>query len=450
MVTYELFCFLNAIDFSSICRICFHCLETLPFDAGRNIKLCPVDNTEIKETFQDRSALLEIIKIEVACYFKNNGCQWCGMIFNFLDHVKHDCKYSVQWQLCEFSNIGCEKKGSKEEIQKHINNDFGDHLECLGKILATASSTIDQSSSVCESISMTVSECSKQLEEDSDGILAVRTSMSGLESRIETAQSNFSTLHENQLQIARQCQEIKDYDIGSSNVMMYRELTQRLSILEGNVEDLIKNTDVPGVAILSNSQTSGKDHGPKLKRLERDRKTRRENLADSDLKIRLFQATTTDGKYMWKIDNYPRRMKEAKEEKIVELYSPPLFSHVFGYKLCCKIYLNGKPNESCHGTHVSFYMILMKSEYDATLRFPFPRVFRVTLVGRNSTWNVEKKIEPSNTEEFQQPKDDMNKIVGHPMFISHKDLLDSRYLWGDSLFFKIDFTEKSPQFSYYS
>ena len=429
-----------------------HCFETLPLEGdNKTVKLCPVDDVEIKEMFQDRSALLEIIKIKVFCFFRKNGCPWEGMIFDYLEHVKNQCKFSVQWQLCEFSIIGCEKKGSKKEVQEHIIKDSVSHLSDLGKVLSKASSSLEQFSSVCESISITVGECSKRFEEDSDSILAVQTSFGGLENRKESLKSHTSSLQEAQDRTFVQCKKMENYASNSNGLMTSsQDLSERFSNLEAKIRENDNNPDPPGVTLISNSPTSIKDYGSKLNRLERDRKTRRENLADSDLKIRLFQATTTDGRYMWKIDNYPRRMKEAKEGKIVELYSPPLYSHVFGYKLCCKIYLNGKPNESCHGTHVSFYMVLMKGQYDATLRFPFPRIFRVTLLGRNSNWNVEKKIEPSNTEEFQKPKVEMNMIVGHSMFISHKDLSSSHYLWGDSLFFKIDFTEKSPQFAYSS
>jgi len=429
-------------------RMCLPCYEALPVDATKSIKLCPVDSIEIRDLFQDRSALLEIIKIKVFCFFKKSGCQWIGFIFDFIEHLK-SCEYSVDFQVCEFSIIGCDKKDKQEALKAHVENDFAFHLDLLGKDLSKASSSLKQSSSICETIALAGGECSKRLEEDSDGILAVRTSISGFKSRIESEQSKQSALFADQNTVNRQIEELTIHN-ESTISLESQELRDKLRSLDEQVLEIGKDNGAASVTLVSNAAENVKDYGPKLKRLERDRKMRKENLADSDLKIRLFQATTTDGRYMWKIDNYPRRMKEAIEGKIVELYSPPLYSHVYGYKLCCKIYLNGKPSESCHGTHVSFYMILMKGEYDATLRFPFPRIFSVTLLGHNASWNVEKSIVPSNDEEFQMPKEEMNRIVGYSKFISHEDLLPSRYLWGDSLFFRIDFTQKASHFSYYS
>ena len=429
-------------------RICTSCYEALPIDATKKIKFCPVDNVEITEMFSDRSALLEIMKIRVFCFFKKSGCHWTGLIFHFLEHLK-GCKYSVDFQVCEFSIIGCDKKDKQNALKVHVETDFALHLDLLGKDLNVASSSLNHSSALSETIALAGGECSKRLEEDSDGILAVRTSISAFKSRIESEQAKRSALFEDQIQVNRQIEELTTHSEGAINLES-QELRDKFCSIEKQVLEIGKDNDNTSVTLFSNAPENVKDYGPKLKRLERDRKMRKENLADSDLKIRLFQATTTDGRYMWKIDNYPRRMKEAIEGKIVELYSPPLYSHIYGYKLCCKIYLNGKPNESCHGTHVSFYMILMKGEYDATLRFPFPRIFSVTLLGHNASWNVEKSIVPSTDEEFQMPKEEMNRIVGYPKFISHEELLASRYLWGDSLFFRIDFTQKSSQFSYYS
>ena len=429
------------------------CYESLPLEGNKRTKLCPVDKMEILELFQDKSALLEIINLKVFCYFQKQGCPWVGKIFNFLEHIKNECNYASKWQICEFSSIGCKQKGSKEEMKVHVQKGYGVHLDYLGRKLAKCSNSIEQASSVCESISFTINECSKRLAEDSDGILAVSTSISSLTGRIDKVKSDYVAVSEQQTQNNRQCHELEATDNSPRAVKtVAQDLNQKFQWLAAKAQDIETNPNVTAVTILDNALGSNKDYKPKLKRLENERKTRRENLSDVDLKIRLFQASTTDGRYMWKIDDYHRRMNEAVEGKIVELYSPPIYSDVFGYKLCCKIYLDGKPNEKGHKTHVSFYLVLMKGEYDATLRFPFPRIFRVTLIGRTSNFNIEKKIEPSNAEEFQKPRDDMNKPVGHSMFVSHKELSDhvEQYLWGDSLFFKIDFTAKSPNFSYYS
>lgn len=428
------------------------CYENLPLEIGKRVKLCPVDKEEVLEMFQDRCALLDVIKLHVYCYFKNQGCTWVGTIFHFLNHVQKECKFGGEWKTCEFSIIGCEKKGEEKMIDKHHAVDIGLHVDLLGRNLTKNANILEQASSVCESILVTDSECLKQLAEDFDGIIAVSTYCDGLEARIQKASKDIKGWAEDQSVINTQCLELKRSDINIVNLhSISRNLFSKFESLNIKAQDIENNdSHLPSVTIITNSAPANinTNLGPKLKRLERDRKTRKESLADTDLRIRLFQATTTDGRYMWRIDNYPRRMKEAIEGKIVELYSPPLFSDVFGYKVCCKIFLNGKPNEAGHGTHIAFYMILMKGEFDDLLRFPFPRIFRATLLAHAPRSNVEKIIEPTDTEEFQKPSEDMNPIVGHSKFISHKDLSDAQYLWGDSLFFKINFTERSARFSY--
>lgn len=414
------------------------------------IQLCPVDSEEIVNVFPDRCAMQEVNKLKVFCFFKNQGCPWVGMMLNFLQHIDNECQYGKKLQACEFSFIGCDWKGDPEEMKKHVMRGSSTHLQCIGGELAKKYNTLEVASSICESISLTLSECTKRIEEDSDGILAVKSS-SGFKSRTDAAKSRIDSVTKQQDQTGVQCLELSK-NVVSAKVWMpsFQELLKRFQSISSRAEKVIESAS--NVAVWTsvaddsaNSRVQGYEQ--EFKRLEKERRMCRENLMEVDLRIRLFQATSKDGKYMWKIDKYPRRMKEATEGKIIELYSPPLYSDEFGYKVCCKIYLNGKPNEPGHGTHISFYMILMKGDYDGILKFPFPRMFCVALLCQQPGLNVEKKIEPSNSEEFQRPEEDMNNIVGYSKFISHADLSHGRYIWGDSLFFKIDFTKVSPNFS---
>ena len=59
------------------------------------------------------------------------------------------------------------------------------------------------------------------------------------------------------------------------------------------------------------------------------------------------------------------QLKEADEEWT----SPPFYTHPQGYKLCLKIYPNGRG--SANGTHVSIYALLMRGDYDDQLQWPF-------------------------------------------------------------------------------
>ena len=416
------------------------------------MKLCPKDFEEIAFFFQDRSALRQIIELKVVCPFKKQGCNWVGMIIDFIVHKERDCKFAADWETCEFSIIGCNRKGSKEEMYVHYKKDCAIHLRYFAKVLKKLHLVNVQASSFEEGILFTNKECQKKIEEDSDSILAIETSLEGLDHALKKVRLQVNALRTEQKIIEdKHCLMQKDMNLDTMLIVI-KELWKNFDSLKLNIGHVDTGLDeklVSPMKIYPNS-ISLHNSEAKLKNLEKERKTRRENLADTDLRIRLYQATTYDGKYVWKIDNYIRRMKEAKEKKIIELFSPPLFSDNFGYRVCCKIYLNGKPSEDGYGTHVAFYMVLMKGEFDALLRFPFPRILRATLLAKDQNYNIEKVIEPTNTEPFQMPRQEMNSPVGYNMFVSHVELATSQYLWDDALFFKIDFSHKSPSFSYYS
>ena len=50
-------------------------------------------------------------------------------------------------------------------------------------------------------------------------------------------------------------------------------------------------------------------------------------------------------------------------------YSPPFYTGPGGYKMCLRVYANGKGDGA--GTHVSVYVYLMRGEHDDKLTWPF-------------------------------------------------------------------------------
>ena len=57
--------------------------------------------------------------------------------------------------------------------------------------------------------------------------------------------------------------------------------------------------------------------------------------------------------------------------------SPPFFTHPCGYKVCLKVYANGK--EEGKGTYVSVYLHIMQGEYDEELMWPFQATLEITV-----------------------------------------------------------------------
>ena len=82
------------------------------------------------------------------------------------------------------------------------------------------------------------------------------------------------------------------------------------------------------------------------------------------------------------IDSFSKILKEAKDGRKDEIGSDPFYTkketESFGYELRMVICPNGFDNDK--KTHLSVFMVLMKGEYDAILRWPFNKKVKFTLI----------------------------------------------------------------------
>ncbi|PKK18053.1 TNF receptor-associated factor 4, partial [Columba livia] len=62
-------------------------------------------------------------------------------------------------------------------------------------------------------------------------------------------------------------------------------------------------------------------------------------------------SVSSDGTLIWKISDYTRKLQEAKARSNYEFFSPPFYTHKYGYKLQVSAFLNG--NGSGESSHLS-------------------------------------------------------------------------------------------------
>ena len=61
-------------------------------------------------------------------------------------------------------------------------------------------------------------------------------------------------------------------------------------------------------------------------------------------------------------------------------YSPPVYTHHQGYKICLRVDANGFSRGK--GTHISVYVHFMRGEFDNSLKWPFRGVILYQLLGQ--------------------------------------------------------------------
>ena len=161
-------------------------------------------------------------------------------------------------------------------------------------------------------------------------------------------------------------------------------------------------------------------------------------LEELNLKIEILEVKSTSGVYIWKVNDLARRCREARTGRTVSLYSPPFYTSVHGYRLCLRVYLFGDgPGK---GTHVSLFIVLMKSEYDDLLKWPFLHQVTLSIINQDRPLDPEsaitRKFAPNAiSNSFKKPTETFNVASGFPEFASLDILNDSSIVKNDTVYF---------------
>lgn len=162
------------------------------------------------------------------------------------------------------------------------------------------------------------------------------------------------------------------------------------------------------------------------------------SIALDELRLRqdVLEVKTTNGVFIWKIPDIRRRYRDAVDRKTISLYSPPFYTSPHGYRMCIRVYLNG--DGIGKGTHISVFFVLMKSEHDCLLSWPFKQSVRFTLVNQvNQANSISEAFAPDlSSPSFQQPTGEMNVASGFPKFVRQSILQNEEFTQGNAIYIK--------------
>ena len=159
------------------------------------------------------------------------------------------------------------------------------------------------------------------------------------------------------------------------------------------------------------------------------------------LMVQTLWATSysTDGIFVWKIPEVRRRKGEARSGRTVSLYSAPFYTCRHGYKMCLRLFMDG--DGSGKGTHLSFFLTLMRGEYDALLPWPFRQTVTLILLDQDKQKDIFQSFIPDpSSSSFQRPTNEMNIASGCPKFAPLSILDNPSYVKDDTMYLKADTT----------
>ena len=161
-------------------------------------------------------------------------------------------------------------------------------------------------------------------------------------------------------------------------------------------------------------------------------------IAIDEVRLRqdMLDVKTTHGIFVWKIPDIRKRYRDAMERRTISLHSPPFYTSPHGYRMCIRTYLNG--DGIGKGTHLSLFFVLMRSEHDNLLSWPFKQSVRFTLINqKNPAASITEAFVPDlHSSSFKKPENDMNIPSGFPKFVRQSILQDENFTQGNVIIIK--------------
>ncbi len=268
---------------------------------------------------------------------------------------------------------------------------------------------------------------SKQLAEKDDMLTKLDDRLRSLEMTVR---------HGHELPDIVETDRASSKKIKSKGAAVLRSSGQRVAI---DGDSSILSRQVANVA--ENSET----HTNQIQQLNQNVQMLQESVTQQtivvdELRLRqdILDVRTTNGTFVWKIPDIRRRYREAIDRRTVSIYSPPYFTSPQGYRICTRVYLNG--DGIGKGTHISVFFVLMKSEHDNLLAWPFKQSVRFTLINQvNKTASITEAFAPDlSSPSFQQPESEMNIASGFPKFAKQSVLQDENFTKGNTIYIKAE------------
>ena len=396
-------------------------------DVSSNSK-CPIDGEPIEpnQVFRDKYKTREILQLRCCCSNKNSGCKWQGTLSLANEHER-GCKYKlVNCYMC-----------NKKEIQL---SDVNSHLEvcsvlrtegtciypgCVYNIKSTADLQHHLATDVIVHSILTTSTISNIREHVSIQLeLHTKTQKERgqrLQMQVKDLQQQITAMKNNMLPLQTKYEETIAA-LQQTVAGLEKRLISSEKLLSAN-----NFTTTPATKTDNNNNNNNNNLSTSIELLN-------QNISDLNLRQQLYENTSYNGRLVWKIDGIAKRLDNAITGKITALHSAPTFTDVYGYKFCGRLYLNGDGVGRC--THVSLFFVLMKSEYDNLLMWPFRKGVRMRLINQVDGENdiIESFVSNVNSSSFMKPKKDMNIASGCPLFIEKEKFLNDGFIKDDTIF----------------
>ena len=354
-----------------------------------------------------------------------NRCQIGAVERNTLEDHLNMC--NLQVVECDFSYAGCNEKLQRQDMEKHVEENTQKHLALMAAASMKMSQGFEkklqeQQGEFQGYLKQKERETAEQLQRKGWQIKAVQEQLQSLQKDQKEGEQQLQQQleqKEKQIKHIQEEQEQRDQEkqwqieaLKEQIIQVKQDHEERIKVVEQRRDEQIKSLEVQ-----SQQQVE------RIEKLEKQLKEKEQELEQLKCDLIIpFHFTMSNFNHLKSKDGYG--------------FSPPMYTHLHGYKFCMKMY----PNGTYLGKDVSVELYTMSGEFDDTLQWPAK--FTITL----QLLNLHRDQDHITvTKQFRWNKPEGKTVyVGYftDNLIAHTDLKlnaqkQTQYLKDDSLHFRI-------------
>jgi hypothetical protein len=405
-------------------RLCSPCWREHR-NSGENLK-CPKCGEKIvlQECFPDKALQQELTTLVLRC--GNKDCSWKGLLNSYKAH-RAVCRHELL-NCVNCVNGECRHVVKREDMEEHVKTCVYSPIPCKGCSKPIPKCNIEEHmGQVCEQVLVSCPEgCGEmilrgRLKEHYNSECSQYVRHCSFDDLGCCAKGNSRQLSDHITSSTSEHLNLLKTTIDKRG----KDVTMELEELRGKIKEME----------LRRSSESLKSMVQSVMKLETTIQQLQDGFGEMALLVQTLQATSYSGIFIWKIPEVTRRRHEARVGRTLSLYSAPFYTSRHGYKLCLRLYVAG--DGSGKGSHLSFFMTIMRGEFDSLLRWPFRQTVSLVLLDQDRQRDIVQSFRPEpSSASFQRPRLEMNVASGCPAFAPLSVLDNSSYVKDDTLFLK--------------
>ncbi|XP_013412198.1 TNF receptor-associated factor 2 [Lingula anatina] len=368
------------------------------------------------------------------CPLRTVKCRYCPRSFianrnKILRHQRTNCPKDKM--VCQY---GCQNKFSVNQAHQHNEENVLKHLDFMRErvrslLEETEQKQHDRYDRNMGNLKRRLSSLQRDVDNLESQTQEVNTRVDSLTSKKKDQEATVSESVRKDLEALKLREGVMESKSGTFEgiiAVLNREIEKCASLLEEYDRQMRLDREA-----LTNAER-------KCKSFERALALRDVSMAEQDLRIQALETASYDGVMVWKIADFSKKHHDAITGRLTSFYSPAFYTDPHGYKMCCRIYLNG--DGMGKGSHISLFFVVMRGYYDALLAWPFKQKVTLMILDQSNREHVVEAFRPdSASSSFKKPTSDMNIASGCPLFLSLERLGGSNtaYVKDNAMFVKV-------------